>query len=95
MNEIIGIGVVIASLGFLYLLYQVGRFYKTSADLEERYALFEIATINRIANKKAINLDKERAKLRTFKALEGKKSFKSTLKAEIISEIFDTKEVKK
>jgi hypothetical protein len=88
MNEVLGIGWVIISFGVLYLLYQLGRLYKTMSDVEERYALFEIATLNRIANKKNINLDKEKSKLRTYKALAGKRSFKSELKREIINEIF-------
>lgn len=88
MWELHGIAICIVATGILYLVYQIGRFYKTTADLEERYALFEIAMINKRAYIKNINLDKEKSKLRTYKMLEGKRTFKNELKKEIINDMF-------
>ena len=82
-NEIMGIAFVIIGFGVLYLLYQLGRFYKTMSDLEERYALFEISLINKKAGEFDIDLDKEKMKLRTLETLPKTKSFKGHLKKEI------------
>jgi len=87
-GEIAGIGMIFVGIGITYLLYQLGRFYKTSADLEERYALVQIATLNKTAKKKNIDLDKEKQKLRTLNMMEKKRSFRKSLEEEIINDFF-------
>ena len=83
-----GIAMCIVSLGILYLFYHCGRWYKTNSDREERYSLFEIAMLNKKAKEKGINLDKERAKLRTMAQMNKRRSFRNELELEIIEEIF-------
>lgn len=95
MYELQGVAVCIISVGFLYFFYQIGRYYKTLTDLEERYSLFEIALINKKANGKGINLDKEKSRLRTYNMIQGKRTIKDELKKEIISEMFDNKPIEK
>jgi len=54
-----GIGVMAVFLVASYLLYQISRNYKTSADKELRYAVFEELILNDMAKEKGYDLELE------------------------------------
>lgn len=90
-TEVINIGSIFAGMGILilcgvlaYLVYQIARWYKSGADLEERMTTFEECVLNNIAKKKGIDLDKEVEKRSVFK----ERKFRKRIREEMVIEMF-------
>jgi len=89
MNEMIGIAGIIGSIGILYLLYHLGRFYKNIADIDERYALFEIGILNKKSKLHNLDLNKIKFEVSTLNKIPraDRKNFRETLKDDIKKEL--------
>ena len=88
----VGVGVMMVCAVLSYLFYQWCRFSKQLADLEELETAFEIATIEKIAKKKGIDLRKEIEKEKLFRV--SKHNFRRKLKQEMYEEMFGKEEKK-
>lgn len=84
-GELIGLGeavfAVAIGIPIGYLVYQIGRYFKITADTDERKGLLEIAFVDQIAKSKGIDLDK--VELQKSILAEDKKSFKKAIEQEL------------
>ena len=78
-------GVMVAGV-LSYMFYQIARIFKTGADLDERETKLQEILVNRVAEKRGIDLDKEIAKSRVLK--KNKKDFGKKLRLEMYEEMF-------
>lgn len=90
MSEIyyvfLGIGLLSVSIAVTYIVLLYAKLLKGIVDVDERYTMMEIVGINRIAEKKGINLDKEIEKRRFIN--RKRKSLHSEIKREIMEDFF-------
>ena len=90
MSELAGLGVLVVSLAIAYIMYQFGRVFKQSADLDERFNLVEMLLVDKKAKELGFDLEKEKLKSSLLHQA-GKKSIKSQLKRQILEEYFPEK----
>ena len=88
----IGIGVMLFFLAGAYVIYLFARRMKSGDDLDIRYNVLQEILINKVAEKKGIDLDKEIEK----RSIMHKSKFRKQLEYEVYEELFgDGKEKKK
>ena len=83
-----GFGVMIVLLVFAYLFYQMTRIFKQGADLDGKYLLIEELAIDKLAESKGFNLNKELAKRNVMSSESKKHSFRKQLKQEAYESLF-------
>ena len=82
----LGIGFMSFILMATYAFYQLVRFIKPVADKETKYELFEEMSLDKMAKKKGIDLDKEEVKRDVMK--HNSRSFRKRVEEEIYTEMF-------
>ena len=80
----IGMGAMVVLFFIAYILYHLGRILKYSGDYEERMTTFELATLDKIALKKGIDLRKE---IEQNKLLVNR-SFRKKVRQQMYEEMF-------
>lgn len=82
----VGMGVLVVCIVGSYWLYQLARMYRSMIDKEVKYDLLEEMTLDRLAKKKGIDLEKEVLKRDVFR--QKKKSYRRKIQEEIYEELF-------
>jgi len=81
----LGFGAMVLLLIVSWWFYQLGRTFKSEADIEERYAVIEERTLCNLAKKKNIDIDKELARKKLFRPT---KSIRRKMRNQVYEELF-------
>jgi len=82
------IAMIIVALPFAYFIFILAKGYKRLINADELEQEYYNVLVKKHAKAHGIDLDKEIAKESLFKDLSSKRSFRSELKMEIMTEIF-------
>lgn len=83
---VISFGALAICFVVVWLLFQVGRWYKTLSDKEETYGLVEIASLYKVADELDIDIDALREKLSMIK--HNKYDFRGRLQQKVYEDVF-------
>lgn len=84
----VNIAIACMYLVIAYVLFIIARYIRITLDRDIKYDVFEEIMLNKYAEKKGIDLDKEIAKKELFKQTKTKKCIRERLKEEIYEDLF-------
>lgn len=84
----VGIGIMAVLGAIAYLFWQIARSTKCAVDIDERFSILKMVSIDNYAKEKGIDLEKEIAVRNVTKNLFSKKSFSRKVQEEVYESFF-------